>query len=156
MKVCKPLFLAVALCAFFAMGSVSLRAQEHEHGNHSGYMHALTQLRLMRAYLNRWDEGDRVDPESEKAIHEIDAAMHEINEAGITDHKELNEHERIDFHMPPGQRYHEALDAGKRALDNVGDEGEWGHAPGLKHSVSDHIEDANHVVEHILHRIEGR
>lgn len=62
---------------------------------HPAYLHALTDLRNARAWLERpanvvvkWDE--------KRAIHEIDAAIHEIKEAAIDDGKDLSIHEPID------------------------------------------------------------
>jgi hypothetical protein len=154
MRIHSTLAMAVAACSFLAFAVTPSPAQDQ--ANHSGYMHALSDLRLMRAYLNRRGENDRVDDESEHAISEIDAAMHEIRAAEIDDHKQLNDHREIDFHMSPPERYHKALEAGHAALEDVGSEGEWGHQPGLKQRVGDHVEAANRIVEHILHRMEDR
>src|ERR1700753_2160265 len=53
-------------------------------GNHPAYLHALSDLRMARAFLERpanvvvkWDE--------KRAITEIDAAIREIKEAAIDD-----------------------------------------------------------------------
>jgi enoyl-CoA hydratase/carnithine racemase len=152
MRIRLVLATTIAVCSLFALAAIPSCAQDH--GNHSGYMHALTDLRLMRAYLNRWGDNDRVDEESEHAIAEIDEAMRNIREARIDDHKQLNDHREIDFHMSPPERYHKALEAGRAAAEDVGSEGEWGEQPGLKERVHDHVEAANHIVEHIVHRME--
>lgn len=62
---------------------------------HPAYLHALTDLRNARAWLERpanvvvkWDE--------KRAIHEIDAAIHEIKEAAIDDGKDIGVHEPVD------------------------------------------------------------
>jgi hypothetical protein len=154
MKIRTTLAIAVAVCSLFALAATPSRAQDH--GNHSGYMHALTDLRLMRAYLNRWGDNDRVDDESQRAIAEIDEAMRNIREARIDDHKQLNDHREIDFHMSQPERYHKALEAGRAAAQDVGSEGEWGEQPGLKERVRGHVEAANQIVDHIVHRVEGR
>ena len=148
MKSRKPLFLALALGAFLTAGTVPSSAQDH--ANHSGYMHALTHLRLMRAYLNRWDDGKKVDPDSENAIRQIEAAMHEIVGAGIDDHKGINDHEAVNYKAPLAERIHKALDLGHQAKEDVGSEGEWGHAPGLKQRILERIDNADHLVENVL------
>ncbi|HET9623301.1 MAG TPA: hypothetical protein VFP84_18130, partial [Kofleriaceae bacterium] len=62
---------------------------------HPAYLHALTDLRAARAFLQRpaqvqvkWDE--------QRAIREIDAAIREIKAAAINDGKDVNDHEPID------------------------------------------------------------
>jgi hypothetical protein len=62
---------------------------------HPAYLHALTDLRTARAFLERpasvvvkWDE--------QRAIREIDAAIHEIKEAAIDDGKNIADHEPVD------------------------------------------------------------
>jgi hypothetical protein len=64
-------------------------------GHHPAYLHALTDLRNARAFLERpanavvkWDE--------KRAIREIDAAIHEIKEAAIDDGKDITVHEPVD------------------------------------------------------------
>ncbi len=63
--------------------------------HHPAYLHALTDLRNARAFLERpanvvvkWDE--------RRAIREIDAAIHEIKQAAIDDGKDITVHEPID------------------------------------------------------------
>jgi hypothetical protein len=63
--------------------------------HHPAYLHALTDLRGARAFLERpanvvvkWDE--------KRAIREIDAAIHEIKEAAIDDGKDISQHEPVD------------------------------------------------------------
>jgi hypothetical protein len=48
MKIGKTLILAVAFIAVSAMGA--LQCQAEEHGRHPAYLHALSNLRAMRAY----------------------------------------------------------------------------------------------------------
>jgi len=62
---------------------------------HPAYLHALTDLRTARAFLERpanvvvkWDE--------KRAIKEIDDAIHQIKEAAIDDGKDISEHEPVD------------------------------------------------------------
>jgi hypothetical protein len=150
MKTCKPLFLAVALCLTFVVGGASAQAQEHP-----AYLHALSDLRLMRAYLDRLTPNERVDDESAAAIAEIDAAIREINEASIEDHKDLRDHMPIDAHITPANRFRKAREAGNAAWSDIDREEDNGWARGLKHRAMDRIEKANHIVDHILHRFDN-
>ena len=152
MKVCKPFLFATALFAVLAMGAVSSQAQAP--GRHPAYLRALSDLRLMRAYLDRMTPSEHIDEESQHAIEEIDAAMREIKEASIDDGKDLHFHPPIDARIMPTDRYHKAREAGNAAWADVNQEEDEGFARGLKHRALDHIESANHIVDHIIHRID--
>lgn len=150
MKVCKSVFVCLALCFSFAAVSVPSQAQEHP-----AYLHALSDLRLMRAYLDRLTPNDRVDDESMHAIEEIDAAIREIKEASIDDHKDVRDHMPIDAHITPSNRFRRAREAGNAAWHDLDREEDNGFARGLKHRAMDHVEKANHIVDHILHRFDS-
>lgn len=154
MKVCKPLFLAIALFAVVAMGASTAQAQAP--GRHPAYLRALSDLRLMRAYLERMTPSERIDEEQQHAIDEIDAAMREIKEASIDDGKDLRYHPAIDARIMPTDRFHRAREAGNAAWHDVDGEEDNGFARGLKHRALDHIERANHLVDHIIEHIEHR
>lgn len=124
------------------------------HEGHPAYLHALGDLRLMRAYLDRMTPNDRVDEESARAIAEIDAAIREIKQASIDDGRDIRDHAPFDFHMPPPDRFHRAFDAGNAAWNEINREEDNGYARGLKQRALDHIDRANHIVGHILHRFD--
>jgi hypothetical protein len=85
--------------------------------NHPAYLHALSSLRLARAFLQRpsnivirWDEN--------RAIREIDAAIREIREAAIDDGKNIDDHPPVD--RPTwGGRLQRALEMVVQARDEV-------------------------------------
>jgi hypothetical protein len=151
MKLSKPVLLAFALVAFLAIGALPSHAQEHP-----AYLHALSDLRLMRSYLDRLTPSERVDDESAHAIQEIDAAIREIKEASIDDHKDIHDHMPIDARITPSDRFRKAREAGNAAWHDLDREEDNGYARGLKHRAMDHVEKANHIVDHILHRFDGR
>jgi tetratricopeptide (TPR) repeat protein len=87
---------------------------------HPAYLHALTDLRTARAFLARpanmvvkWDE--------QRAIREIDAAIHEIKQAAIDDGKDLNDHEPLD-RTTWGDRLQRSLELLKRARTDISEE----------------------------------
>jgi len=88
--------------------------------NHPSYLHALSDLRMARAFLERpsniqiqWDEN--------RAIREIDAAIREIKEAAIDDGKDLNDHPPVD--RPTwGGRLQRALEMVVQARTDVSQE----------------------------------
>lgn len=101
--------IIVASCAAPAPS----RAQEHPH-----YLHALSDLRLARALLDRQQEWN-VMRDQYAAIGEIDHAIGEIKRASIDDHKDLYEHPPIDArldHRGRLRRVMELLDSVERDL----------------------------------------
>lgn len=75
--------------------TVVVQAAPPPPSHHPAYLHALTDLRNARAFLERpanvvvkWDE--------KRAIREIDAAIHEIKQASIDDGKDITVHEPVD------------------------------------------------------------
>lgn len=153
MKFCKTLILSAIALAALAIGSAPAHAQGP--GGHPAYLHALSDLRLMRAYLDRMTPNERVDDESQRAIEEIDAAIREIREAAIVDGKDLRDHAPIDARISPSNRFRKAREAGDAAWHDLDREEDNGFARGLKHRALDHIDRANHIVDHILHRFDN-
>jgi hypothetical protein len=153
MKFSKPMIAAIALFATFAVGTLPSQAQAY--GAHPAYLHALSDLRLMRAYLDRLTPNERVDDESVQAIAEIDAAINEIKIASIDDGKDLWDHVPIDAHIAPTDRFHKAREAGNAAFADINREEDNDYARGLKHRALDHIARANQIVDHIIQRVDG-
>ena len=93
--------ILTSLFTVAAIWGLASAARADTPGRHPMYLHALTDLRAARAHLERpagfqpgatqWDE--RV------AIHEIDAAMNEIQRAAIWDGKPLSDHPPIDAQL---------------------------------------------------------
>ncbi len=150
MKTWKILFLSLALCLVCGVGSTA-RAQDYGR-QHPAYLHALSDLRLMRAYLNQLTPSEHLDREQEEAIEEIDGAIKEIKEAAIDDHKDLRDHVPIDARITPSDRFRKAREAGNAAWHDLDQEEDNEALHGLKHRAMDHIERANHIVDHIMQR----
>jgi len=116
---------------------------------HPSYLHALSDLRLARAHLERprnfvprgenWDEGI--------AIREIDAAIDEIKRAAIWDGKPLNDHPPIDAHMDWRGRLHQTVELLHSAERDVGQEEDNPSVQGLRDRAWNHIRAAIHYVE---------
>jgi hypothetical protein len=150
MKFCKPLVLAIVLCLGITGGSVNAHAQQHAH---PAYLHALSDLRLMRAYLDRLTPSERISDEQVRAIQEIDEAIRLIKEASIDDHKDTRDHMPIDAHITPGNRFRKAREAGSAARHDLEEEEDNDFARGLKHRALEHVDNANHIVDNIIHTI---
>lgn len=151
MKVCKTLFAVMALVAAVTFGASSAQAQAP--GRHPAYLRALSDLRLMRGYLDRLTPDEHIDDEQQQAINEIDAAIREIKQASIDDGKDLRFHPPIDARILPENRFRNAREAGNAAWHDVDQAEDDGYARGLKHRALDHIERANHIVDHIIDRL---
>jgi hypothetical protein len=74
-------------------------------GPHPAYLHALSDLRTARHYLNDGWAYDRVRREDNDAIKHIDAAIDEIKRAAIDDGKSLNDPFPIDTRLSPHDRF---------------------------------------------------
>ncbi|MFC5863623.1 hypothetical protein ACFPT7_15050 [Acidicapsa dinghuensis] len=153
MKVRKTIFAVMALAAAVTLGASTAHAQAQMPGRHPEYLRALSDLRLMRGYLDRLTPDEHIDDEQQQAINEIDAAMQEIRRASIDDGKPLSFHPPIDARILPENRFRNAREAGNAAWRDVNQSEDDGYARGLKHRALDHIERANHLVDHIIDRL---
>jgi hypothetical protein len=152
MNLNKPWLLAGALCLAFVMGGLPAQAQAY--GKHPAYIHALSDLRLMRAYLDKLTPSEKISDEQVRAIQEIDSAIHDIKQASIDDHKDMHDHMPIDAHITPSNRFRKAREAGSAAKHDLEEEEDNEFAQGLKHRALEHVENANRIVDSILHRID--
>jgi hypothetical protein len=93
----------LALLGILAISPKTASAQQVP-GPHPAYLHALSDLRLARAFLDQiaWPPVQR---DEEHAIREIDAAIGEIKRASIDDGKNLEDHPPIDTRMRPDGRF---------------------------------------------------
>ncbi len=131
-------------------------AQAQPRGDHPAYLHALEDLRLMRAYLDRLTPNEALDAESAHAIADVDAAIAEIKRAAIDDGKNPNAHPSIDARISRTDRFHRAREAGNAAWRDVNMDEDNGYANGLKHRALQHIESANHTIDSIIRHLEMR
>ncbi|MBB5318379.1 hypothetical protein [Tunturibacter empetritectus] len=116
-------------------------------GPHPAYLHALSDLRAARHYLNDGWAYDRVRREDNDAIKHIDAAIDEIKRAAIDDGKSLNEPFQIDTRLSPHDRFRKAnelLFAAHRDLEHAEDVPQ---AHGLRDRAIGHIDYAHTIVD---------
>ncbi len=83
-----------------AAAPMTIQAQEVP-GPHPHYLHALSDLRAARHYLNDGWAWEPVRHDDNEAIRQIDAAINEIKQASIDDGKGLNDPFTIDTHLSP-------------------------------------------------------
>lgn len=137
-----------------AKGSVdaALRniAQLDHKGKHPEYLHALTDLRSARGYLDKLGSDDTVDNDSMQAIRQIDAAINEIKRASIDDGKDLRDHPPIDAHIKRTDRFHKAIELLDKARNDVSQEEDDAAARGLKDRALRYIADAHRAIDHAI------
>jgi hypothetical protein len=75
---------------------------------HPAYLHALSDLRTARHYLNDGWAWAPVGRDDNAAIHQIDGAIAEIKKASIDDGKGLNDPFLIDTRVSPHDRFRKA------------------------------------------------
>ncbi|MCE0496732.1 MAG: hypothetical protein LV481_02125 [Methylacidiphilales bacterium] len=132
-----------SLLLVFAFGlAASLTAR----ADHPSYLHALSDLRLARAYVAYGDAG----PQGGYVIQEIDRAIGEIKAAAIDDGKNLDDHLPIDANIDFHGRFHRALDLLNHAHGDVNEDEDNGYAQGLKHRALEHIDRARHTLRDII------
>jgi hypothetical protein len=122
-------------------------AQAQVPGPHPAYLHALSDLRMARAYLNDGWAWEAVRRDDNHAVGEIDAAIREIKHAAIDDGKNLGDHPPVDVHLGWRDRFaraNELLDRAHHDLDHAEDVPE---ARGLRDRAIIHIDEAHNTVD---------
>lgn len=119
---------------------------------HPAYLHALSDLRLARAYLDQiaWPPVQR---DEEHAIREIDAAIGEIKRASIDDGKSLDDHPPIDARMRPDGRFRKALELLDKAHNDTARAEDVPEARGLRDRAILHIDQAHGTVDDAIRRV---
>ncbi len=140
----------VALAAAFALFALHGKAAADTPGKHPAYLHALTDLRSARGYLDKLSVDDHIDDQEQHAIDEIDAAIGEIKKASIDDGKDLHDHPAIDTHLKRTDRFHKALELLNKAHHDLDREEDNEGAEGLKYRALHHIDEAHKIVEHAV------
>ncbi|HEY1816302.1 MAG TPA: hypothetical protein VGG74_28335 [Kofleriaceae bacterium] len=112
---------------------------------HPAYLHALSDLRHVRALLEKpahpevkWDENT--------AIREVDAAINEIKHASIDDGKPLSDHPAIDVHLGHRDRLKRAEEMLHKAASDIESREDNAWAQGLRGRAVGHIRQAEHAV----------
>jgi hypothetical protein len=131
-------------------GALRNISQLDHRGKHPYYLHALSDLRDARGFLDKLGSDDTVDNDSMQAIRQIDAAIEEIKRASIDDGKDLHDHPPIDAHLKRTDRFHKAIELLDKAHNDVNQEEDDPAARGLKARSLKHIDDAHHDVDHAI------
>jgi len=139
------LFVAVCVAQTFA----------DEPGRHPAYLHALSDLRAARAHLENLAPTYHMDKEEQKAIEEIDRAIDEIKKASIWDGKNLNDHPPVDAGLDRTGRFRRAMELLDKAHNDIAREEDDPGVRGLRDRAIHHIDEAHHVVRHLVEQAGG-
>jgi hypothetical protein len=130
----------------FALLLTSAFAAADSPGKHPAYLHALTDLRYARAHLSQPSGHYRITADEERAVAEIDAAIHEVNEAAISDGKPMSDHPPVDTTWTHTDRLNRAMQLLDSARSDIDQHESDGYARGLKHRALKHIDLARKAV----------
>jgi hypothetical protein len=116
-------------------------------GPHPAYLHALSDLRLARAFLSDGWAWEPVRREDNHAIEEIDRAIYEIKQAAIDDGKNLGDHPPIDVHLGWHDRFAKANELLGRAHHDLEHAEDVPQSRGLRDRALMHIDEAHNTVD---------
>ena len=114
-------------------------------GRHPAYLHARTDLRTAQFFM-RVHEEPNVTRNLDRAAHEVEAAIGEIDRAAVLDHKDLMDHPRIDTHMDRRHRFENIVALLRSARADLARDEDNGRARGWRDDAYRHIDAA---LEHV-------
>ena len=129
------LVLAILVSACASPRPVS--AQEHPH-----YLHALSDLRLARAFLDRQQEWN--------VMRDQFAAVGEIKRASIDDRKPLEDHPPIDSHIDHRGRLRQAMELLDSADRDLHAEEDNFASLGWRDAAIHHVDEARNAVHRAM------
>ena len=142
----KALLLLSLLITSIALLPGAARAQVP--GPHPAYLHALSDLRMARAYLSEGWQWEPVRHDDDHAVAEIDAAIREIKHAAIDDGKQLGDHPPIDVHLGWQDRFARAKELLRKTYHDLDQAEDVPEARGLRNRALQHVIEANNTVDH--------
>jgi hypothetical protein len=116
-------------------------------GPHPAYLHALSDLRAARHYLNDGWAWEAVRRDDDAAIREIDAAIDEIRRAAINDGKGTNDPFHIDAKVSPHDRFHKANELLWAAHNDLAKAEDVPESRGLRDRAIGHVNRAHDILE---------
>lgn len=137
----------MVLTAGFVAAAAPMTMQADVPGPHPAYLHALSDLRAARHYLNDGWAWAPVKHDDDAAIREIDAAINELKQASIDDGKGLNDPFHIDTHLSPHDRFRKANELLLSAHNDIAHAEDVPQARGLRDRASSHIDKAHFIVD---------
>lgn len=143
----RKLYLMILAFGIIALAKPSITQAQEVPGPHPAYLHALSDLRAARHYLNDGWAWRPVKHDDEEAIREIDAAINEIKRAAIDDGKGLNDPFPIDTSLTPHGRFHKANELLWKAHNDLSRAEDVREARGLRNRAIGHVDRAHEIVD---------
>jgi hypothetical protein len=128
-----------------AIGPMTLQAEVQR--PHPAYLHALSDLRTARHYLNDGWAWAPVGRDDNAAIHQIDGAIAEIKKASIDDGKGLNDPFPIDTRVSPHDRFRKANELLWSAHNDLSRADDVPQARGLRDRAIGNVDRAHQMVD---------
>lgn len=116
-----------------------------------GYLRAMSDLRYARSLLDVKSYPD-VEPQTQKAVREIDIALSDFRQAAIDDRGNANDHPPVDAARRPHERFQDAVAALKRAHADAAAEPDDPHHRGLRVRALHDIDAAEINAEQAYHK----
>jgi hypothetical protein len=139
-------FLCMMMLAAIAAAPVVAGAQQVP-GPHPAYLHALSDLRAARHYLNDGWAWEAVRRDDNAAVGQIDAAIGEIKKAAIDDGKGDADPFPIDSHLSPHDRFRKANDLLASAHRDLAKAEDVPESRGLRDRAIGHVDQAHQIVD---------
>ena len=114
-------------------------------GRHPAYLHARSDLRAAQ-FLMRVREEPNVTRNLRMAADEAEAAIGEIDRAAIIDHKDIEDHPRVDEGMPRPGRFRRVMELLREARADIAREEDNGRSREWRNAAYRHIDQA---LEHV-------
>jgi hypothetical protein len=148
MKTLKTAVRSLMLTAVVAAAGSPMMAHAQEvPGPHPAYLHALSDLRAARHYLNDGWAWEPVRRDDNAAIREIDAAINEIKLAAIDDGKGLADPFPMDKHLSPQGRFAKANELLWSAHNDLARAEDVPSSRGLRNRAIMHVDHAHQIVD---------
>jgi hypothetical protein len=138
---------AILVVSSFAVTVASASAQDRP----EGYLRAMSDLRYARSLLDVKSYPD-VEPQTQKAVREIDIALSDFRQAAIDDRGSANDHPAIDSSRKPHERFQDAVAALKKAHADAAAEPDDPHHRGLRVRALHDIDAAEINAEQAYHK----
>jgi hypothetical protein len=136
-------FLPVVCAAILALAPLASKADTP--GRHPLYLHARSDLRAAQ-----WISRGAGDPDVARRLHqadeEIEAAIHEIDRAALIDHKDIDDHPRVDQRVDRIGRFRRMMELLQRSRADIGREEDNPSAVGWRDLAYRHIDKAMEFV----------
>jgi hypothetical protein len=108
-------------------------------GRHPRYLHARSDLRAVQWLLRVHDEPNVM--RHVRAVDEaVERAIHEVDRASVIDHKDMDDHPRIDVDLDRPGRFRKAMELLQRARRDIAAEEDNPNAVGWRNLAYRHLD----------------